>query len=62
MPRFLFYQPEDGLLGDAKEGSDSGEDEDGQPGEHVDGEQSFSEVRCKAFKYLYLYLCLYLYL
>ena len=50
MPRFLFYQPEDGLLGDAKEGSDSGEDEDGQPGEHVDGEQSFSEVGRQPFK------------
>ena len=51
------FQPEDGLLGDAKESGDGGEDEDGEPGEDVDGEQSFSEVRRKPFKYYQNDIC-----
>ena len=49
----LLCQPEDGLLSDAKEGGDGGEDEYGEPGEHVDGEESFSEVRRQAWKIIF---------
>ena len=46
-----WWKPEDGLLSDAKESGDSGEDEYGETGEDVDGEESFSEVGRQAWKF-----------